>query len=45
MDLNAYDRNDYILTGTEDVSVPLLDLSDDTIDSYRFIGGRDTDKK
>ncbi len=45
MDLNAYDRNDYIIVGTDDVSVPLLELSDESISRYRFIGGRDTDKK
>ncbi len=45
MDPNTYDRNDYIFAGTVNVPVPLLDLSGEKTSGYRFISGRDTDKK
>ncbi len=44
MSPNTYDRNDYIFAGTDNVPVPLIELSGETISGYRFIGGRDTDK-
>ncbi|MCC7500392.1 hypothetical protein IT396_01110 [Candidatus Nomurabacteria bacterium] len=45
MDLNTYDRNDYILAGTDNAPVPLIDLSGEKTSGYRFIGGKDTDNK